>query len=167
MDAKHFRFFGHQIPLLPVIAACAMFMETMDSTVIATSLATIAFDLGEDPVALKLALTSYLLSLAIFIPLSGWMADRFGTRKIFMWAIGVFVGGSVLCALSGSLLSFIAARFVQGAGGAMMVPVGRLIGMPICFRRSPAPAPIIPSLEISTWQTFPSSMILIWEGLTV
>lgn len=110
-----------------MIVACALFMENMDSTVIATSLPTIARDLGENPIALKLALTSYLLSLAIFIPISGWMADKFGARTVFRTAIAVFMGGSVLCAFSGSLLGFVAARFVQGMGGAMMVPVGRLV----------------------------------------
>lgn len=99
----------------------------MDATVIATSLPTIARDLNEDPIALKLALTSYLLSLAVFIPVSGWMADRFGTRTVFRAAIGVFMGGSILCALSGSLLGFVVARFIQGMGGAMMVPIGRLV----------------------------------------
>jgi len=82
--------------LLPLIVACALFMENMDATVIATSLPTIARDLNEDPIALKLALTSYLLSLAVFIPVSGWMADRFGTRTVFRAAIGVFMGGSIL-----------------------------------------------------------------------
>ncbi|MDR3411743.1 MAG: DHA2 family efflux MFS transporter permease subunit [Formivibrio sp.] len=113
--------------LIPMIVACALFMENMDSTVIATSLPTIAADLGENPIALKLALTSYLLSLAIFIPVSGWMADRFGARTVFRTAIGVFMGGSILCAFSGSLAGFVAARFIQGMGGAMMVPVGRLV----------------------------------------
>ncbi|MGC3965402.1 MAG: MFS transporter [Rhodocyclaceae bacterium] len=113
--------------LVPMIVACALFMENMDSTVIATSLPTIARDLNEDPIALKLALTSYLVSLAVFIPISGWMADRFGARKVFRSAIAMFMGGSILCALSGSLAGFVAARFVQGMGGAMMVPVGRLV----------------------------------------
>ncbi len=125
--APHFSFFGHLVPLLPVIVACALFMENMDSTVIATSLPVIARSLGEDPVALKLALTSYLVSLAIFIPISGWMADRFGSRTIFQWAIAVFMGGSLLCATSSTLAGFVMARFIQGMGGAMMVPVGRLV----------------------------------------
>lgn len=110
-----------------MIVACALFMENMDSTVIATSLATIARDLHEDPIALKLALTSYLLSLAVFIPVSGWMSDRFGSRTVFRAAIAVFMAGSMLCAFSSTLLGFVAARFVQGMGGAMMVPVGRLV----------------------------------------
>ncbi|MBL8587331.1 MAG: MFS transporter [Methylobacteriaceae bacterium] len=104
-----------------------MFMENLDSTIIATSLPAIAVDLNEDPISLKLALTSYLLSLAVFIPASGWAADRYGTRTVFRAAIAVFTLGSILCGLSSSLPQFIGARIVQGMGGAMMVPVGRLI----------------------------------------
>ncbi len=113
--------------LLPLIVACALFMENTDSTVIATSLPVIAQSLGEDPIALKLALTSYLVSLAVFIPISGWMADRYGARTIFRAALCVFMLGSILCAMSNSLGAFVGARFVQGMGGAMMVPVGRLV----------------------------------------
>jgi EmrB/QacA subfamily drug resistance transporter len=107
--------------------ACALFMENLDSTVIATSLPAIAKDLHEDPISLKLALTSYLVSLAIFIPASGWAADRFGARKIFRIAILVFTLGSILCGMAASLPGFIGARVIQGLGGAMMVPVGRLV----------------------------------------
>ena len=113
--------------LTPLIIATALFMENMDATVIATSLPAIARDLLVDPVALKLALTSYLVSLAVFIPVSGWMADRFGARRIFRSAIVVFMLGSILCGFSTSLEGFVLARFVQGMGGAMMVPVGRLV----------------------------------------
>lgn len=101
-------------------------MENMDSTVLSTSLPLIAQDLGESPIALKLALTSYLVSLAVFIPISGWIADRFGTRNVFRSAIALFVLGSVLCGISSTLGELVAARFLQGVGGAMMVPVGRL-----------------------------------------
>ena len=113
--------------LVPLVVACALFMENMDSTVIATSLPAIAADLHQDPITLKLAMTSYLISLAVFIPASGWAADRFGARPIFRGAIVVFVAGSILCGLSGSLAGFVASRIVQGLGGAMMVPVGRLV----------------------------------------
>ena len=113
--------------IIPLIIAVALFMEHMDSTVIATSLPAIAADIGTNPLALKLAVTSYLLSLAIFIPASGWAADRFGARTVFTAAIAVFVVGSVGCALSGSLTDFVIARIVQGMGGAMMTPVGRLV----------------------------------------
>ena len=83
--------------LTPLIVACALFMENLDSTVLATSLPAIAVDLHQDPIALKLALTSYLLSLAVFIPASGWAADRFGARTVFRSAIVVFTLGSILC----------------------------------------------------------------------
>ncbi|MFL5025484.1 MAG: MFS transporter, partial [Microvirga sp.] len=116
-----------QSRLLPLIIATALFMENTDSTVISTSLPMIAQSLGTDPIALKLALTSYLVSLAIFIPISGWMADKYGARTIFTAAIGVFMAGSLACAAANSLEWFVIARFLQGAGGAMMVPVGRLV----------------------------------------
>jgi EmrB/QacA subfamily drug resistance transporter len=113
--------------LIPLIVSVALFMENMDSTVIATSLPAIAADLGTSPLALKLAVTSYLLSLAVFIPASGWAADRFGARNIFRAAIAVFILGSIGCALAYSLEGFVGARILQGIGGAMMTPVGRLI----------------------------------------
>jgi len=102
-------------------------MEQLDSTVIATSLPAIAADLNEDPIALKLALTSYLLSLAVFIPASGWFADRYGSRTIFRAAIIVFTLGSLMCGLAVSLPDLVLYRIIQGIGGAMMVPVGRLV----------------------------------------
>lgn len=102
-------------------------MENMDSTVIATSLAAIAADIGTDPISLKLALTAYLVALAIFIPISSWMADRFGARRVFRVAMLVFMIGSICCAFSGSLAQFVGARFLQGMGGAMMGPVARLV----------------------------------------
>lgn len=111
----------------PLIVATALFMEQLDGTVLATALPAMAADLHEDPVALKLALTSYLLALAVFIPLSGWAADRFGARHVFCAAIIVFTIGSILCGFSNSLGSLVMARVVQGMGGAMMVPVGRLV----------------------------------------
>jgi EmrB/QacA subfamily drug resistance transporter len=113
--------------LIPLIVATALFMENMDSTVIATSLPAIAADIGTSPLNLKLAITSYLLSLAVFIPASGWTADRFGARAVFSIAIAVFMIGSIGCALSSSVTHFVIARILQGMGGAMMTPVGRLV----------------------------------------
>ncbi len=113
--------------LIPLIVAVALFMETMDSTVISTALPAIALDLHTEPLTLRLAVTAYLLSLAIAIPASGWIADRFGARNVFRTAIGVFMLGSLGCAFSDSLTTFVLARIVQGAGGAMMTPIGRLI----------------------------------------
>ena len=98
--------------VVALIIAVALFMENMDSTVIATSLPAIAVDIGTNPLALKLAVTSYLLSLAVFIPASGWAADRFGARTVFRAAIAVFVIGSIGCAISGSLTDFVIARIV-------------------------------------------------------
>jgi len=133
-----------------LIVAVALFMETMDSTVIATSLPAIAADLGEDPIALKLALTSYLLSLAVFIPISGWMADRFGARTVFRAAIVVFTVGSAACGFAQGLADFIFFRVVQGMGGAMMVPVGRLV-----ILRSVPKSELISALA---WLTIPALM---------
>lgn len=113
--------------LVPLIVACALFMENLDSTILSTALPTIAADFGTSPIHLKLALTSYLLAIAIFIPASGWLADRFGARIIFCTAISVFTLGSILCGLSQSITMLVIARIVQGIGGAMMVPVGRLV----------------------------------------
>ena len=113
--------------VIPLIIASALFMENMDATVIATSLPAIAQDLGTDPIVLKLAFTTYLLSLTIFIPISGWCADRFGAKLVFRAAIAVFMLGSISCGLSQSLGWLIAARALQGLGGAMMVPVGRIV----------------------------------------
>jgi EmrB/QacA subfamily drug resistance transporter len=110
-----------------MILAVALFMEQLDSTVIATSLPAIAADIGSDPIALKLALTSYFVALAIFIPISGWMSDRFGARNIFRIAILIFVFGSIACAFSNSLPAFVVSRFFQGMGASMMTPVGRLL----------------------------------------
>jgi EmrB/QacA subfamily drug resistance transporter len=113
--------------LTALIIATALFMENMDGTVISTSLPAIALDLHQDPIVLKLALTSYMLTLAVFIPASGWVADRFGARTVFCSAIVIFTFGSILCGASSSLPTLIAARVFQGLGGAMMVPVGRLV----------------------------------------
>ena len=113
--------------LIPLIIASALFMENMDSTVIATSLPAMARSLGTDPIVLKLAFTTYLLSLTVFIPVSGWMADRFGSRHVFRVAIAIFTIGSLACGMANSLGGLVAARALQGIGGAMMVPVGRII----------------------------------------
>jgi EmrB/QacA subfamily drug resistance transporter len=113
--------------LIPLTIAAALFMENVDSTVIATALPAIARDLGTDAIVLKLAFTTYLLSLTVFIPISGWLADRFGARHVFRIAIIVFTLGSIACGLATSLGGLVAARGLQGIGGAMMVPVGRII----------------------------------------
>ena len=113
--------------LTAFIIATALFMENMDGTVLSTSLPAIAADFHLSPIVLKLALTSYMLTLAVFIPASGWVADKLGARTVFCSAIVVFTLGSILCGASVSLPTLIGARIFQGLGGAMMVPVGRLV----------------------------------------
>ena len=113
--------------ITPLIVSCALFMEQLDGSVIATAIPTISRSLHTDPLHLNLAITSYMFSLAVFIPLSGWVADRLGARTIFRAAIVVFMLGSIACGLSSSLLGLILSRILQGIGGAMMVPVGRLV----------------------------------------
>ncbi|RVU04089.1 MFS transporter [Novosphingobium umbonatum] len=113
--------------LICLIIASALFMETLDATVLATALPTLARDFGVRPPAVSVAVTAYLLALAVFIPVSGYMADRYGARKVFASAIGLFVAGSLACALAPALDWMALARFAQGIGGAMMLPVGRLV----------------------------------------
>jgi EmrB/QacA subfamily drug resistance transporter len=137
-----------QRALVPLIVAAALFMENLDSTVLATALPAIARDIGTSPIELKLAITSYLLSLAVFIPASGWVADRFGARLVFRLAIIVFMLGSILCGLSSSIGEIVGARIVQGIGGAMMVPVGRLV-----ILRTVPKAEMVGSLA---WLTMPA-----------
>lgn len=134
--------------LTALIVASALIMENLDSTVISTSLPLIATDLGTSPLSLKLAMTSYMLSLAVFIPASGWVADRFGARNVFRAALVIFIAGSILCGLSQSLEQLVACRIIQGIGGSMMTPVGRLIVL-----RS---VPRSQMIEAFAWLTFPA-----------
>ena len=112
--------------LLPWLIAVAFFMESLDTTILNTAVPTIAAALHVAPLNMKSVLASYTLSLAVFIPISGWMADRFGTRRVFASAIGIFTLGSFLCGISNNIHLLVADRILQGCGGAMMVPVGRL-----------------------------------------
>ena len=139
---------SRQTRLTAVIVASALFMQNLDSTIIATALPTMARSFGYDPVRMNVALTSYLLSLTVFIPASGWVADRFGTRNVFRSAIIVFTIGSILCGLSNSLTELVAARVVQGIGGAMMVPVGRLL-----LLRTAAKSELVAAMA---WLTMPA-----------
>src|SRR5271155_4365713 len=112
--------------LLPWLVAVAFFMESLDTTILNTAVPTIAAALHVAPLSMKSVLASYTLSLAIFIPISGWMADRFGTRRVFAFAIAIFALGSFLCGMSSNIHVLVACRILQGCGGSMMVPVGRL-----------------------------------------
>src|SRR5471030_3339035 len=111
--------------LLPWLVAVSFFMESLDTTILNTAVPTIANALSIAPLSMKAALTSYTISLAVFIPISGWIADRFGTRRVFLSAIGIFSLGSLFCGLSVDMPMLVAARILQGCGGALMMPVGR------------------------------------------
>ncbi len=125
-DTQHHAATGFR-RMIPLTIAVALFMENLDSTVIATSVPVIARSLHVTPLNLSMAVSVYLLSLAIFIPMSGWMADRFGARTVFAAAIATFTASSALCGAAGTLPMLIGARALQGLGGAMMMPIGRLI----------------------------------------
>ena len=113
--------------LIPIIVGCAQFMHQFDGAVIANAVPAMAASLAEDPLRLNLAITCYLLALAVFVPVSGWLADRYGSKRVYMSAIALFTVSSLACGLSTSLWQLVIARTVQGIGGAMMTPVGRVI----------------------------------------
>jgi EmrB/QacA subfamily drug resistance transporter len=113
--------------ILPFIVGCALLMQMLDSTVVITALPAMARDLGSDPISMNITITSYLIAVAMFVPVSGWAADRYGARRVFIAAIVLFTLSSLTCALSSSLTQLVISRVVQGLGGAMMVPVGRII----------------------------------------
>jgi EmrB/QacA subfamily drug resistance transporter len=134
--------------IIPLIVGCAFFMEGLDSTMIAVSIPAMAKSLGESPLRLNLVIASYLLSLAVFIPVSGWIADRLGTRRVFCAAVLIFAAGSALCGLSTGLPMLVLFRIIQGFGGAMMTPVGRLI-----LLRSFPRASLVSAMN---WMTIPA-----------
>ena len=113
--------------LIAIIVASALFMQNLDSAAVITALPSMAREMGVEPARLGVAITSYLVALTVFIPISGWVADRFGPKRIFMVAIGLFATASAACGLSNGLGELVAARITQGLAGAMMVPVGRLL----------------------------------------
>jgi EmrB/QacA subfamily drug resistance transporter len=134
--------------LVSLIVASALFMEFLDQTVITTAIPVIAGDIGISPIDLKLGLTSYYLGLVLVTPASGWIGDRFGAQRVFLMAVLLFTLGSMSCGLSNSLPALVVSRFVQGLGGAMMVPVGRLIVL-----RSVSRSEMVNAL---TWLTLPA-----------
>lgn len=112
--------------MISMIVALSFFMEAMDSTVINTAIPTIAHNLGVEAVDLKATLMSYLLGLAIFIPISGWISDKFGAKQIFIGALMIFTFSALACGFAANILELTLARFIQGIGGALGLPVGRL-----------------------------------------
>ncbi len=139
---------------LPYIVAATFFMEYLDTTVIATALPQMAHSFGVGPNSVSLGMTAYMLALAIFIPASGWIADRCGSRTVFFTAIGVFTAASVLCGLSHNVAEFTAARLLQGIGGAMMVPVGRLIVV-----RSTEKSRMMQAISTITWPAIAAPVV--------
>src|ERR1700722_14634530 len=117
----------HNSKTISILVAAAFFMENLDGTVIATALPQMGKSFHVSPVDLNIGMTAYLLMLAVFIPISGWVADRIGARTVFVSAIAIFTASSILCGLSNGIVTFTGARIIQGIGGAMMVPVGRLV----------------------------------------
>ena len=130
--------------LLPWLVAVAFFMESLDTTILNTAVPTISAALHVGTLSMKAVLASYTLSLAVFIPISGWVADRFGTRRVFAVAIGLFTLGSLLCGISGNIHVLVACRILQGCGGSMMVPVGRLTLVRTFAKSAPGSAADIP-----------------------
>jgi EmrB/QacA subfamily drug resistance transporter len=137
-----------------LLVAGAFFMENLDGTIIATAAPRMAGSLGVRPVDLNIVITAYLLTLSVFIPVSGWLADRFGARTVFGTAIAVFTVASGLCAISTSLGELTAVRVLQGIGGAMMVPVGRLVVL-----RKTTPAELIDAFAYLTWPALAAPVI--------
>ncbi len=134
--------------LVALVVACALFMQTLDSTVLGTALPVIGQQFNVDPVRLHLTMTAYLIALAVFMPMSGWIADKFGTRTVFRLAVLVFVGASIGCGASSNLNELVAMRIIQGLGGAMMVPVARL-----ALLRAVPKASLVAAM---TWVTVPA-----------
>ncbi|MDE1181686.1 MFS transporter [Paraburkholderia sp.] len=143
-----------RIGWLPYIVAATFFMEYLDTTVIATALPQMAHSFGVGPNSLSLGMTAYMLALAIFIPVSGWVADRCGSRTVFFSAVVVFTVASVLCGLSQNVTEFTAARLLQGMGGAMMVPVGRLIVV-----RSTDKSRMMQAISTITWPAIAAPVV--------
>ncbi|WP_233217413.1 MFS transporter [Trinickia dabaoshanensis] len=137
---------GHALGPLPYVVAATFFMEYLDTTIIATALPQMARVFATSPNALSLGMSAYMIALAIFIPASGWVADRFGSRTVFFSAIVMFTVASVLCGLSNNVVEFTAARVLQGMGGALMVPVGRLIVV-----RSADKSRLMQAISTITW----------------
>ena len=137
---------ARQTTCIALLVAITFFMENLDATVIATALPQMAHDFGASPVSLNIGISAYLLAVAVFIPLSGWVADRFGARQVFAGAIALFTLASWLCGLAYNLETFVAARVLQGIGGALMVPVGRLVVL-----RTTEKQDLVKMLAVITW----------------
>ena len=137
---------ARQPRLVALVVAVAFFMQMLDGTIITTSLPQMAHSFGIEPVAMSIGITVYMLSMAVFIPISGWMGDRFGARNVFIAAIAIFTIASLVCGLSETLWQFVGARAVQGVGSALMTPVGRMIVL-----RNAEKSELVSAIALITW----------------
>jgi EmrB/QacA subfamily drug resistance transporter len=137
-----------------MIVASAAFLQLLDATIIATSLPTMARELGVEPIEMSIGITSYMLSAAVFMPIAGWLSDRFGPVRTFLIAIALFTGASAACGFAQDLAQFVGARLVQGIGGAFMIPVGRLIVL-----NNAKKSQVIEMLTLITWPALMAPVI--------
>lgn len=137
---------ARQPRLVALVVAVAFFMQMLDGTIITTSLPQMALSFGIEPVAMSIGITVYMLSMAVFIPLSGWLGDRYGARNVFLVAIAIFTVASLVCGLSETLWQFVGARAVQGVGSALMTPVGRMIVL-----RNAEKSELVSAIALITW----------------
>lgn len=145
---------ARQAKIVALVVAVSFFMQILDGTIVATSLPQMAASFGVQPVSMSIGITVYMLTGSAFIPLSGWLGDRFGARRIFLISIAVFTGASLLCGLSGSLTQFIIARAIQGAGSALMTPVGRIIVL-----KNARKSELVQAIALITWPALTAPVV--------
>jgi EmrB/QacA subfamily drug resistance transporter len=145
---------GRQAKIVALVVAVSFFMQILDGTIVATSLPQMAVSFGVRPVSMSIGITVYMLAMAAFIPLSGWLGDRFGARRVFLTSIAVFTGASLFCGLSGNLAEFIVARAIQGAGAALMTPVGRII----VLKNAPK-SELVNAIALITWPALTAPVV--------
>ncbi|WP_454849794.1 MFS transporter [Rhizobium binxianense] len=145
---------GRQARIVALVVAVSFFMQILDGTIVTTSLPQMAQSFGVQPVSMSIGITVYMLTMAAFIPLSGWLGDRFGARRVFLASIAVFTGASLFCGLSGSLAEFVAARAVQGAGSALMTPIGRIIVL-----KNARKSELVQAIALITWPALTAPVV--------
>ncbi|NYJ08998.1 EmrB/QacA subfamily drug resistance transporter [Rhizobium leguminosarum] len=145
---------GRQAKIVALVVAVSFFMQILDGTIVATSLPQMAASFDVQPVSMSIGITVYMLTMAAFIPLSGWLGDRFGARRIFLMSIAVFTAASLFCGLSGSLTEFVLWRAVQGAGSALMTPVGRIIVL-----KNARKSELVQAIALITWPALTAPVI--------
>ncbi|MBB3655485.1 MFS family permease [Rhizobium sp. BK650] len=145
---------ARQAKIVALVVAVSFFMQILDGTIVTTSLPQMATSFGVQPVAMSIGITVYMLTMSAFIPLSGWLGDRFGARRIFLLSIAVFTGASLLCGLSGGLTEFVIARAVQGAGSALMTPVGRIIVL-----KNARKSELVQAIALITWPALTAPVV--------